>query len=231
MISCVLPTYNRPGFLAAAVAMFQRQTYPDKELIIVDEGWRPPDSRLWHMDFRIRHVQVRDHEPIGVKRNIGNMLAEGEYIAHWDDDDWYDPDRLMQQVAILQETGAPLTGQRSPLYIDTGNGDMWRYTGPGSRNWVTMLAYPRETWEQRKFGKQKGGFDTVWQRGIEPVATNEGDLTVCLAHEANNSRKNFDPSDWSKVWPDQLRAELLARLDGYRLSLRENGVVNDWTNR
>ena len=38
LISCILPTYNRRPFIAHAIAYFQRQSYDNRELIILDDG-------------------------------------------------------------------------------------------------------------------------------------------------------------------------------------------------
>jgi len=37
-ISCIMPTYNRREFIPQALKYFERQDYPNKELIIVDDG-------------------------------------------------------------------------------------------------------------------------------------------------------------------------------------------------
>src|SRR5690606_21807539 len=41
LVSCIMPTYNRRAFAPLALEYFRRQTYPDRELIVVDDGSDP----------------------------------------------------------------------------------------------------------------------------------------------------------------------------------------------
>lgn len=41
LISCVLPTYNRRRFIPLAPQCFLSQDYPDKELLLLDDGTDP----------------------------------------------------------------------------------------------------------------------------------------------------------------------------------------------
>ena len=38
LVSCVMPTHNRRDFILTAIDCFLNQTYPEKELVIVDDG-------------------------------------------------------------------------------------------------------------------------------------------------------------------------------------------------
>lgn len=109
LISCLMPTARRPDFVRCAVQCFQRQNYPRKELIILDHE---PGSRLESQlrqldDPRIRYYHhPESNPPIGTLRNRCVELASGDYIATWDDDDLFHPQRLSLQMAILQASRA-----------------------------------------------------------------------------------------------------------------------------
>ena len=48
---------------------------------------------------------------MGAKHNQGCILARGEIIAHWDDDDWFAERRLSYQVSeLLKQPRMTLTG-------------------------------------------------------------------------------------------------------------------------
>src|SRR5262249_28960974 len=99
-ISCIMPTRDRRSFVPLALRCFAAQDYPDRELILVDDG-ADPVADLAEGVPGVRYVRVRGTRSIGAKRNLGFGAATGEIVAHWDDDDWYGPDRLTAQMAPL----------------------------------------------------------------------------------------------------------------------------------
>src|SRR5262249_39730198 len=96
LISAIMPTLNRHSFLPLAVDHFLKQDYPNKELVVVD------DSDVAVPDLAniagVKYIHVRRRSTIGAKRNLACEQAQGDIIAHWDDDDWYAPDRLRYQA-------------------------------------------------------------------------------------------------------------------------------------
>ncbi|MGH9945399.1 MAG: glycosyltransferase, partial [Pyrinomonadaceae bacterium] len=62
---------------------------------------------------------------IGAKRNLACRFAEGEIIAHWDDDDWYAPDRLRYQALPLITGEADLTGLENAFVLELPDGKFW----------------------------------------------------------------------------------------------------------
>ena len=110
LVSYLMPTCDRFSLAQRAVECFRKQTYPNKELVIVDDSV-DEDLGRWigslH-DSRIRHVGVRGEEKklLGVLRNVTLQHARGEYIALWDDDDLSHPDRVTLQMQLMFTLGA-----------------------------------------------------------------------------------------------------------------------------
>jgi len=69
LISCILPTYNRRGFLPHAIHYFLRQDYPNKELLIVDDG-ADAVGDLIPADPRIRYIRLPQKITLGAKLNL-----------------------------------------------------------------------------------------------------------------------------------------------------------------
>jgi glycosyltransferase involved in cell wall biosynthesis len=65
---------------------------------------------------------------IGAKRNLACRQARGQVIAHWDDDDWYAPDRLRYQAAPIISGEADLTGLVNNCVLELPGGDFWTTT-------------------------------------------------------------------------------------------------------
>ncbi len=124
LISCIMPTKNRREFVAQALHYFEKQDYPNKELVVVDDG----DDLV--VDLVSSHPYVRYLAPqyahtVGVKRNIACEAAQGEIICHWDDDDWYAPSRLSYQVAPLLAGEADVTGLHLQSVLDIKHMQGW----------------------------------------------------------------------------------------------------------
>lgn len=99
LVSAVMMTYNRPTFVRQAIKLFLNQTWPRKELLIIDDG--PEGQVPTGLPPEIRHIRC-PRLWITHKRAIGFAEARGEFVAGFDDDDYHGPRRLeVQAKAIL----------------------------------------------------------------------------------------------------------------------------------
>ena len=105
MISVVIPTYNRAGKLVEAVQSVFSQTYSDYEIIISDDGSTDNTAEIIQQfgDSRVRYLKNEHSGLPSVARNIALKAAEGKYIAFLDSDDLWLPDKLKEQVAVLDK--------------------------------------------------------------------------------------------------------------------------------
>ncbi len=101
LISVITPTYNRSCYHERLYRSFTEQTYPNKELLILDDTEKPSEffSRL--EDKRVTYIHSQARLNIGEKRNRLLDLAQGEIIAHFDDDDLYAPKYLAFMAKAL----------------------------------------------------------------------------------------------------------------------------------
>lgn len=153
LVSCIMPTADRPVFLRRAIEYFLRQDYPFRELIIVDDGAEPVRSLL-PPDPRIRYTRCDARMSLGAKRNLACEQARGEILAHWDDDDWQAPHRLSRQVELLEREQADLCGIGSLLVLDPRAGQAWSYRCPVFQGfWAagSSFCYRRSLWERNRF--------------------------------------------------------------------------------
>lgn len=105
LVSCVCPTYDRPPtkqfLLEEAIESFLRQTYPNKELLVINDC---PDQELVCDAPGVRVVNVpARYDSLGEKYNAGIALARGDLIANWDDDDISLPWRLSLAVERMAD--------------------------------------------------------------------------------------------------------------------------------
>ena len=87
LISCIIPTRNRPDFVVEAVRSVLAQSHRHLELIIVNDGSTPVPA---FDDVRVRIIDAGQRGAVPA-RNLGLATAQGEAIAWLDDDDvWTD---------------------------------------------------------------------------------------------------------------------------------------------
>jgi glycosyltransferase involved in cell wall biosynthesis len=124
LVSCIMPTADRRRFVELALDHFERQDWPSRELIIVDDGFDSVED-LTRGRAGVRYLRVARKRSIGRKRNLACREATGMVIAHWDDDDWYAPDRLRRQVEPIVRGEAELTGLEMRYLLHLPSGEFW----------------------------------------------------------------------------------------------------------
>jgi glycosyltransferase involved in cell wall biosynthesis len=109
MVSVVLPTYDRPGFLKQAISSVVKQTYDAVELIVVDDHSPEPASTVVQQfndtAIDIRYIRHSENRGANTARNTAIKASNGEYIAFLDDDDQWKPTKIEKQVEAFQDAG------------------------------------------------------------------------------------------------------------------------------
>jgi len=213
-VSCVMPVCGRLDFTRKAVDYFFRQTEADSELIIVDD-WDEPTRTVYEeaLDIptwkpRIRYVRGYAAEmPAGPKRNMGAAAAIGEYILHWDDDDWYAPTRIEHQISRLEgNDDVDITWMPNAVsfYINTGSSWVPR---PDS-HWLTngtvvlggSLAYKRHVWdagvryENRTYADEENFCRDARKMGFKQERDVTPEQWMIIRHDGHGRKHRPGPS-------------------------------------
>jgi glycosyltransferase involved in cell wall biosynthesis len=109
LISVVIPTFNRTQQVQAALRSVLAQTYPEFEVIIVDDGSTDGTGQALQMlisqegwNGRVRYF-FRPNQGQSSARNMGIEKARGELVAFLDSDDIWLPEKLEWQVRALEQ--------------------------------------------------------------------------------------------------------------------------------
>jgi len=105
LVSIVMPTFSRPNTLRESLARLAQQTYPNLEIIVVNNAGTPvldvveqfPNARLIDRDVNTGNATR--------PRNDGIAVARGEYIMFLDDDDVLFADHVERMVWALECSG------------------------------------------------------------------------------------------------------------------------------
>jgi glycosyltransferase involved in cell wall biosynthesis len=211
LVSCIMPTRDRPWFVRQAIWYFERQDYPARELVIVDDG-EDSVAPLVPGDERIRYVRLDRRLDVGAKRNLACEQASGELIANWDDDDWHAPARLSVQARALAESRGDACGLARVLHYHVTAGDALLFRGDGPSDVLGgTLLFRRSAWLDRRFpevavGEHAGLLERIGPARVH-VLTDES-LYVALIHQRNTQIKNLGDPRWERRPPEELVGRL-----------------------
>src|ERR1700754_2695434 len=93
LVSVIIPTYNRAALVSRAIESALGQTWPNKEIIVVDDGSTDNTAAVVRRFAGVRYF----HRPNGgqaAARSTGLTAACGVYIASLDSDDVWEPEFL-----------------------------------------------------------------------------------------------------------------------------------------
>lgn len=119
LISVIVPVYRVEEYLERCVESILSQTYENLEVILVDDG--SPDrcpticDAYAGKDARVKVIH-QENKGLSGARNAGIELAEGEYLAFVDSDDYVSPHFIEGLHELLQETGCAI-GQCRFSYV------------------------------------------------------------------------------------------------------------------
>ena len=104
LVSVVIPAYRCAQYIVQGIESVLNQSFANHEILVVNDG--SPDTAeleaaLAAYAGRIRYFKQSTKGPSGA-RNTGIRNAFGEYVAFLDGDDYWTPDHLAKNVAILE---------------------------------------------------------------------------------------------------------------------------------
>ena len=228
-VSCILPTRDRRAFLGQAIWYFLRQDYPDRELIIVADG-ADDVADLVPADPRIHYHWLATPTSLATKRNLACVQGRGTLIAHWDDDDWYAPSRLRQQVEALLASEADVCGAGEILGYALEMGVAWAYAPPVTeRPWLVEATwlYRRTLWAAQPFADGPAGDGAAFLAAVPAerlYALPDSRFYLALLHSGNSQAPTPPDVGWEPQPLDEVSRRLGADRDFY-VALRSGQPV------
>jgi len=101
-ISIVTPSFDREIFLPQIYECICKQTKTDWEWIVIDDSTEPSAFINSLSNPKINYIHSKTRLTIGDKRNLCTDLAKGEYIVHFDDDEYYAPHYIDSMIQLLK---------------------------------------------------------------------------------------------------------------------------------
>jgi glycosyltransferase involved in cell wall biosynthesis len=104
LVSILIPAYNAEKWIAYTLQSAVGQTWPRKEIIVLDDGSKDGTAEVARR-FASKNVKVvsTDNQGLSAALNTAYRLCQGDYIQELDADDMLAPDKIEKQLAALRE--------------------------------------------------------------------------------------------------------------------------------
>lgn len=140
LISVIMPIYNVEKYLERSVNSIRNQTYRNLEIILVDDGSTDASAKMCDdfatLDSRILVI----HKPNGGSssaRNVGIVMAKGDYIGFCDSDDYIEPDMYEGLLKIfMQHEDAKMAQIMTNILTEEGELVQGPYKNSGKVNYL-----------------------------------------------------------------------------------------------
>ena len=108
LVSIIIPTYNSSDYITETLTKLEKQTYPNFEIVIVNDGSKDNTSNVLR-EYGLTHSRLiiinKENGGVSSARNTGIRKAQGQFICFMDDDDEIDPNYLLKMYSRQHETG------------------------------------------------------------------------------------------------------------------------------
>ena len=124
LISIIMPSYNCEKWIKETLACVQNQTYTNWELVITDDASTDNTVELIKQeqktDSRIKLYVSDKNQGAGKTRNNSLSHCQGRYIAYFDSDDLWTPEKLEHQLNYMKENSIAMCYTDYDLVNDEG---------------------------------------------------------------------------------------------------------------
>ena len=105
LVSVITPAFNSEKFIAETITSVLSQTYPNWEMIIVDDCSSDKTAEIvtsfQKKDSRIKYFYNSTNKGSAFSRNLALQKAKGKWIAFLDSDDLWRPEKLEKQIEFM----------------------------------------------------------------------------------------------------------------------------------
>ena len=102
LVSILITAYNAEKTIAYTLQSVVAQTWPRKEIIVVDDGSTDQTAEVARQFTQVKVVSTQNRGLSGAQNNAF-PLSQGDYIQYLDADDLLPPDKIQRQLAALRE--------------------------------------------------------------------------------------------------------------------------------
>lgn len=144
LVSVLMPLFNKQAYVVEAITSVLHQTYPNIELIIIDDGSTDSSFEIAHQFVSDKvHVFKQENRGVSSARNVAFEKSKGDFIQYLDADDVLESRKIEEQVKILRGHNDTTLATAKRFYFKKQLVDAWQLnTMPIlEKNYTDMSAF------------------------------------------------------------------------------------------
>lgn len=168
-LSIIIPCYNDWQYVEQAVDSALNQTYPYKEVIVIDDG---SDTKtkgvLKKLELKITKLITQANQGQSAARNVGIRAAKGDFILLLDSDDFFEPSFCVKAISLfLNDDEVKIVSCFANLLFDDGSSVVYKPQGGMildflyTNNALGTSLFKKADWQNC------GGYDVIMRKGYE----------------------------------------------------------------
>lgn len=223
-VSVIVPVYNAEAFLSKCIESLVGQTYPELEIIIVNDGSTDHSLKICE-DYANKYCFIKiinkRNEGVSLARLAGVRMAAGQYISFVDADDWIERNYIERMMDELHDSDIILAGI-SRILVSENNRIV------KEKNNMAAGIYKSEEELQLLFGKMLC-YDVPFKPGVLPYACNKIYKKEMLIPWLEKIDKRInDGEDVAVIFPYLIHSKKIVLSDycGYQYRIHQNSVCN-----
>jgi len=238
-------TANRADIARVAIECFSEQTWPNKELVIIDDGAEDYSDLIASFDCAdlVRYIKLQPANPrlsLGELRNLSIEEAHGEWCVQWDDDEWYHHERLAIQLNAAAQADVGASALKWTLmHVKENSDESLTFRGDSGIATPGTLMFRKGDVRYPHLARNEDGIflrDVKNNHGLVVLDENYSHLFIRVFHGSNTWEKDHflarlhrRPVDWpSWVWSRWIMSDV-TRHRAFKLSSREKDSLQQMT--
>src|SRR5437773_7247908 len=101
LVSIIIPCYNAENWIGKAIQSGLDQTWPQKEIIVIDDGSTDKSLNVIQSFGQKIRWETGPNRGGNIARNRGLQLSRGQWLQYLDADDYLLPNKVADQVAFF----------------------------------------------------------------------------------------------------------------------------------
>jgi glycosyltransferase involved in cell wall biosynthesis len=169
LISIVIPCYNDAQYIEQSVLSALNQTYPNIEVIVVDDGSDiGTKTILRKIEPQIAKLITQENQGQSTARNVGIKEGNGEYILVLDSDDFFESSFCEKAISILLlKNGVKIVSCYTNLLFDDGRLEVFEMMGGDLACFLCKNYALGSSMFRKEDWLSSGGYDESMKQGYE----------------------------------------------------------------
>lgn len=169
LISVIIPCYNDWQYVEEAVNSALNQTYPNKEVIVVDDGSNiETKAVLKKLEPTITRLITQENQGQSKARNVGIREAKGEYILVLDSDDYFEPTYCEKAINVFEEDSSlKIVTSYATRFKGSKKEDVFKPAGGTIDNFLKQNCAIGNAMFRKLDWQNAGGYDEKMKAGFE----------------------------------------------------------------